>query len=340
VTYDGNPHTATVVSTNGVNGETGTTVGSVTLSTTHTAAGSYPSDSWTLTGGANYNDISSTTISNNIGKATASVTANNASKLQGTTLTFAGTEFTTSGLISPDAVTGATLTSSGAASGAAASSYDIVPSAATGSGLGNYTISYVNGTLTVTNPVSSNAAPIASPYTVNRNYGQSIHISVRNILTNYVTDAESDPISLAGYSTPTETNGVNLTVVSNVSNYFINYTNPSTQLDDRFKYWVTDGQGNYATNYVTVHVVDTTLTGTPITGQVTTNTAPGTSFTVKYFGVIRNTYVLQRATNLTFAWVNIATNQMPTNPPVIVIDNFSDLGAPPASAYYRVAWKP
>ena len=75
VTYDCNPHTATVVSTNGVNGETGATVGLVTLSgTTHTAAGSYPTDSWSLTGGANYNDISSTTISNNIGKATASVT--------------------------------------------------------------------------------------------------------------------------------------------------------------------------------------------------------------------------------------------------------------------------
>jgi len=75
VTYDGNPHTATAGTVTGVNGETGATVGTVNLGgTTHTNAGSYPSDSWTLTGGANYNNISATTISNNIAKAAASVT--------------------------------------------------------------------------------------------------------------------------------------------------------------------------------------------------------------------------------------------------------------------------
>ena len=75
VTYDGSSHTATAGTVTGVNGETGATVGTFTLSgTTHTAAGSYPSDSWTLTGGANYNNIGSTTISNNINKATPTVT--------------------------------------------------------------------------------------------------------------------------------------------------------------------------------------------------------------------------------------------------------------------------
>ena len=73
-TYDGLAHTATAGTVTGVNGETGATVGTVTLSgTTHTAAGSYPGDSWTLTGGANYNNIGSTTISNNISKATPTV---------------------------------------------------------------------------------------------------------------------------------------------------------------------------------------------------------------------------------------------------------------------------
>jgi hypothetical protein len=173
--------------------------------------------------------------------------------------------------------------------------------------------------------------------TVNRNTGLGIHISVTNIL-GHVTDPESDPITLAGFTTPSYTNLVSLTLVSNVSNYFLNYP-ATTNVDDRFEYWVTDGHGNYATNSVNIHVVDTTIAGTPITGQMTTNTAPGTSFTVKYFGVISNFYVLQRATNLTFAWVNIATNRM-TNPPVIVIDNFTDLSVPPDAAYYRVALKP
>src|SRR5439155_1375748 len=73
VTYDGSPHTATVTSISGVNGETGATVGSVTLSTTHTAAGAYSSDSWSFAGAANYNNIASTTITDTINKADATI---------------------------------------------------------------------------------------------------------------------------------------------------------------------------------------------------------------------------------------------------------------------------
>ena len=44
MTYDGQPHTATVTSITGVNGETGATVGTVDVSnTTHTNAGTYSS---------------------------------------------------------------------------------------------------------------------------------------------------------------------------------------------------------------------------------------------------------------------------------------------------------
>src|SRR5207237_1627040 len=62
------------------------------------------------------------------------------------------TKFTSSGR--PDMCTAelVTLTSAGATATAtvAGSPYTIVPSAAVGSGLGNYNITYANGTLTVT----------------------------------------------------------------------------------------------------------------------------------------------------------------------------------------------
>jgi uncharacterized repeat protein (TIGR02543 family) len=61
VDYDGNEHTATVNSITGVNGETGATVGTVTLNTTHTNAGTYAADSWSFTPTANYNSIGTTT---------------------------------------------------------------------------------------------------------------------------------------------------------------------------------------------------------------------------------------------------------------------------------------
>src|SRR5207247_9612299 len=73
-TYTGLPHTATVVSITGVNGETGATVGTVDVSnTTHTAAGTYASDYWFFTGTANYNNIGATPITDAISKAAATV---------------------------------------------------------------------------------------------------------------------------------------------------------------------------------------------------------------------------------------------------------------------------
>ena len=56
-----------------------------------------------------------------------------------------------SGLVNSDTVDSITLTSAGAAATAtvAGSPYAIIPSAAVGTGLGNYNISYVNGSLTV-----------------------------------------------------------------------------------------------------------------------------------------------------------------------------------------------
>jgi hypothetical protein len=78
------------------------------------------------------------------------VTANDTNKAHGTTLTFAGTEFTREGqLFGSDTLTSVTLTSAGAASFATEGHYDIIPSDATGSGLTNYAIEYVNGSLTV-----------------------------------------------------------------------------------------------------------------------------------------------------------------------------------------------
>ncbi len=79
------------------------------------------------------------------------ITANDRSKTYGTTVTFVGTEFTTVGLVNGDSVSSVTLTSAGAAASAtvAGSPYAIVASAATGTGLGNYTISYTDGSLTI-----------------------------------------------------------------------------------------------------------------------------------------------------------------------------------------------
>lgn len=101
-----------------------------------------------------------------IAKAALTITANNLSKIYGDTLTFAGTEFTASGLVSGDQVTSVTLMSLGTAANAAVGTYDIVPSDAVGNGLSNYTISYVNGILIVepaqiSGPPASQLVPVS-----------------------------------------------------------------------------------------------------------------------------------------------------------------------------------
>ena len=74
VMYDAMPHSATVVSITGVNGEMGRTVGTVDVSnTTHTNAGNYPADFWFFTGTSNYLNIGNTTIADNIGMANQTI---------------------------------------------------------------------------------------------------------------------------------------------------------------------------------------------------------------------------------------------------------------------------
>ena len=86
-----------------------------------------------------------------VAKAALTITAKNQSKSYGSTFTFAGTEFISTGLLNSDVVSSVTLTSSGAVASAplSGSPYSIVPSAATGTGISNYTITYTNGVLTI-----------------------------------------------------------------------------------------------------------------------------------------------------------------------------------------------
>ena len=92
-----------------------------------------------------------TTVALYVSPAPLLITADNQTKPYGSVFSFAGTEFTTTGLIAGDVVTRVALRSAGAAATADASGspYPITVSAALGSGLGNYSISYGTGRFTV-----------------------------------------------------------------------------------------------------------------------------------------------------------------------------------------------
>ena len=129
------------------------TAGATCSATAASAVGSYSIVPSTAVGSdlTNYT-IAYTDGTLTVGPATLTITANSRSKTYGQTVTFAGTEFSANGLVNGDTVTNVALNSAGAAASATVggSPYAIVPSAAVGTGLGNYNIAYANGLLTVT----------------------------------------------------------------------------------------------------------------------------------------------------------------------------------------------
>ena len=105
------------------------------------------------------------TVTVTVNAATLTITANSTNKMYGQNLILPNSLISAAGLTNGDAVASVTLTCAGLTNAAAAGNYNITPSAATGTGLGNYTIGYVNGNLTV-NPagptltVGSSQSPI------------------------------------------------------------------------------------------------------------------------------------------------------------------------------------
>jgi hypothetical protein len=152
-----------------------TTLATVTVSATGVAAfvtAALTAGSHTIT--ANYSDgvsfnSSTRSLTQTVNLRPLLISANAANKTEGNTLAFAGSQFTLAGavntvaLVNGNTVTSVTLTSTGAAAAAEDGSYAIVPSAAVGTGLSNYAITYVPGTLTVLEPpIVATNTPLAA----------------------------------------------------------------------------------------------------------------------------------------------------------------------------------
>jgi hypothetical protein len=234
-----------------------------------------------------------------VNPASLTITANNESKTYGTTSTLAG--YTTNGLVNSDSVTSVTLTSPGdlATATVAGGPYAITPSAAVGSGLGNYTISYMNGSLAV-NPASLTITASNQTTTYgNTNLGTSAFTSsgLQNGETiGAVTLSTNASISTSGnYNagtwsiTPSAATGGTFSA----GNYTIKYDSGTLTIDPAALTVTATGPsvpygtplttGPSTTNFInsaTVKgesVTSVTLTPSPV---LTTTTPPGTGYSV------------------------------------------------------------
>ena len=168
--------------------------------------------------------------------AALTITADDRTKTYGQTVTFAGTEFSTAGLLNADTVDSVTMASPGAVASAtvAGSPYPITPSAAVGSGLANYTISYVEGELTVT--------PAALTITADdrtKTYGQTVTFAGTEFSTAGLLNADTvDSVTMASPgAVATAAPGVypiaiSTAIGSGLGNYTINYVEGELTVDN------------------------------------------------------------------------------------------------------------
>ena len=229
-------------------------------------------------------------------------------------------QFTTNGANFGSAVTisSANATSSGTA-GLPRGATNVV--AAIYSGDANY--------FSITNALTqtvSNHPPVAANLAATRAAGSTTwKISVADLLTN-VTDVDMDTIVLASVSV--STNGA----TPFIGGGYVLYTNTNL-VGDQFTYNVSDGFGGTASA-----LVNLSISTNAASGQAQSIVISGGTATLQFAGIPGFSYNVLRSTNLT-DWATILT----TNPVAGVFqytDDFSDLGAVPASAYYRLGWNP
>ncbi|MBT2115603.1 filamentous hemagglutinin N-terminal domain-containing protein [Dyella sp. LX-66] len=235
--------------------QNGETIGSVTESSTGASAtanvGTYAIGAGNATGGTfdagNYT-IAYTSGSLTVAPAALTVTANNASKVYGQTPVLSG--FTSSGLQNGETIGSVTESSAGASATANVGAYAIGASGATGGSFnaGNYTITYLDGSLAVT--------PATLTYTSNaasRTYGAA-NPAFNGTLTGFVngeTQATATTGALSWVTPATNT--------SNVGSYAVNGSGLAA---NNGNYVFTQAAGNTAA-----------LTVTPAALTVTANDA-------------------------------------------------------------------
>ena len=179
----------------GTGGSSGT-AGAFTNQLTVTTAATTPAGTFTITvvGDDNKGNHATNTVALAIDKTALSITANNAIKIYGQTITYGSGSmaFTSNGLKNGESIGSVTITASGGTTAnAPLGVYALTPGAATGGtfNANNYTITYNNGTLTVVPGPAS--ALVVSGYPSPREAGLPGTLTVKavdqfgNTATNY-----------------------------------------------------------------------------------------------------------------------------------------------------------
>ncbi|WP_264625629.1 beta strand repeat-containing protein [Candidatus Symbiopectobacterium sp. NZEC135] len=218
----------------------------------------------------------------NVTPAALTIRASNADKTYGDT---ASLGYTAQGLINGDSITSVNLTSPGNTATANVGIYGITASNATGTGLGNYTISYNNGTLTVTP-----AALSISADNVSKIYGNTANLgySTAGLVNGDTVDGVT--LTSAGNATSATVGSYGITASNatgtGLGNYTISYNNGTLTVTPAALSISADNvskiYGNTANlGYSTAGLVN----GDTVDGVTLTSAGNATSATVGSYGI-------------------------------------------------------
>jgi hypothetical protein len=301
-----------------------------TLTTSTLAVGAYPSIIAVFTPTGHFAG-SSDTLSFTVNPATLTITANNATKTYGQATSFAATAFTETGLVSGDSIVRVSESSDGAPMSATVGTYNIVPFAATGVGLGNYTINYVDGTLTVNPTLLTITANNDS-----KTYGTLKTFSGAAFTTTGLVTANGDTI--AGVIETSTGSPLSATVGSypivpgaatgsGLSNYTIAYVNGTLTVNPAL---LTITANNDSKTYGTLKSFATTAftqtglvtaNGDTIAGVIETSTGSPVSATVGSYPIVPSAATGSGLSNYTIAYVN---GSLTVNPAILTITANND----------------
>lgn len=176
---------------------------SVRLKANAAVTGSYNAQNIVLSStGATSVNITTSSSGNVVSAKGLTITANDRTKVYGTSLTLGTAEFTLNGIVNSETVGSVTLSAGGAASTTTTlvGTYPITASAATGGTFtaSNYTITYVDGTLTIT---KANQTITAITSSVTKSYGDATYSIATTASSGLTVTYSSSNSAVASVST-------------------------------------------------------------------------------------------------------------------------------------------
>ncbi|MCW0394521.1 hypothetical protein NB696_000263 [Xanthomonas sacchari] len=269
--------------------------------------------------------------------ATLTVTATSGSKTYGSTLNLSG--YRVSGLIGSDSVSGVALSSAGAGSGAAVGNYAVTASGATGAGLSNYVVNYVDGSLRVDPATLRIVANDA-----NKTYGGTVNLSGYSVSGLLNGDTVSGvALGSAGAGAGAAVGNYAITASgatgAGLSNYVVTYVDGSLRVDPAtLRIVANDANKTYGgTVNLSGYSVSGLLNGDTVSGVALGSAGAGAGAAVGNYAITASGATGAGLSNYVVTYVDGSLRVDPATLRIVASDASKTVGSTATLTGYRVS---